>query len=88
MSPNAAPRPAIAVRDAGIGALEASIVIERQQRRLFVMQHVVDLLYVVEHVALRYEQVLPAVVVEVLEAYTPAGACCADSRPRPACRLR
>src|SRR6202167_399896 len=60
--------------DPRIGALEAAIVIEREQRRLFVMQHVINLLDIVQHVALRDEQILPAIVVEILEANAPAGA--------------
>src|ERR1700679_614913 len=59
--------------DPPIGALEAAIVIEREQRRLFVVQHVVNLLDIVEHMALRYEQILPAVIVEILEANAPTG---------------
>ena len=58
--------------DSGVGALEAPIVIESQQRWFFVMQHVIDRFHVVQHVALRDEQVLPAVVIEIFEAYALA----------------
>src|SRR5262249_19905954 len=44
-----------------------------QQRNVLITQGRIDLLHIVEHVALRHKQVLPAVVVEVLKAHAPSG---------------
>ena len=57
---------------AGISALEAAIVIHRQQGRLEIVQGRVDMLDVVEDMTLGDEQIFPAVVVEILEANAPA----------------
>src|ERR1700685_3229133 len=56
----------------GIGSLESSIAIHRQQGRFQVMQRRGDGLDVIEHVPLRDEQVFLPVVVEVLEAHAPS----------------
>src|SRR5258708_14814697 len=59
---------------AGSGALETAVVIQRKQRQLLVAQESVNLLDIVQHVALCDEKVLPAVIVEIFEAHAPAGA--------------
>src|SRR5258708_2576174 len=59
---------------AGIGALETSIVIQRKQRQLLVAQGSVNLRDITQHVALRDEKILPAVIVEIFEAHAPARA--------------
>src|SRR5690242_19361923 len=59
--------------DAGIGAFEPPLVIQREQWHFFVTQGSVNVLHIVEHVALRDKKILPTVVVEILQAYTPAG---------------
>src|SRR6266851_3994075 len=59
-----------------VGALKTAILIQRQQRRLQIMQGLVDGLDIVQYVALGHEQILPAVVVEVLQANAPARAAC------------
>src|SRR5260370_36597460 len=48
-------------------------MIHSKQRRLQIMQGVVDGFYVVQHMALSYKQVLPAVVVQVFHPNAPAG---------------
>src|SRR6266404_3471459 len=58
---------------AGIGAFEMTIIIQREQRQFLVSQRSVDLLDVVEYVALGDEKILPAVVVEIFQAHAPAG---------------
>src|SRR6516162_9699159 len=58
----------------GIGEFEVAFVIHRQKRQHFIFQRRVDVVNVVEHVTLRNEQILPAVVVEIFEAHAPAGA--------------
>src|SRR6266403_425691 len=58
---------------AGIGAFEMAIMIQREQRQFLISQRGVDLLDIVEDVALRHEKILPAIVVEVFETHTPAG---------------
>src|SRR3979490_1539951 len=58
---------------AGISALKATVMIKRKQRQLFVAQGSVNLLDIVQHVALRHEKILPAIIVEVFKAHTPAG---------------
>src|ERR1700758_5248901 len=57
-----------------IDALEATIVIDGQQRHFFVAQRSIDLLHIVQDVALRHEEVLPAVIIEVFETHAPTGA--------------
>jgi len=71
---------------AGIGALETAVVIQRKQRQLLVAQGSVNLLDIVQHVALCDEKVLPAVIVEIFEAHAPAGAA-RVSAPKPVSRL-
>src|SRR5713226_2975307 len=51
-------------------------MIQGQQRRFSIVQGVVDGLDVVQNVALGYQQILPAVIVEVFQADSPAGAAC------------
>src|SRR6266699_2778172 len=48
-------------------------MIHSKQRRLQIMQGVVDGFDVVQHMALSYKQVLPAVVVQVFHSNAPAG---------------
>src|SRR6202008_1617930 len=55
----------------GICSLKTSLVIHGQQRQFFILQRGIDLLYVIEHVALRDEKIFPSVVVEVFEADAP-----------------
>ena len=86
-SPKAAPRPAIADVTPESARSKRPVVIEREQWRLFVVQHVVNLFDVVQHVALRDEQILPAVVVEILEAHAPTGACRGE-HPQASLQLR
>src|SRR5207248_3372241 len=59
---------------ARIGAFEMAIAIQGEQRQFFISQRGVNLLNVVENVALRREKVLPAIVVKIFQPYTPAGA--------------
>ena len=49
------------------------MVIERDQRQFLIAQGSVDLFNIIEHVALRHEQIFPAVVVEIFQANAPAG---------------
>src|SRR5262245_38904528 len=58
-------------------------MIQRQQGRFQVVQGWVDLLHVVQHVTLGNEQILPAVVVEILEAGAPSGT--ARGKPSKTC---
>src|SRR5260370_41707208 len=51
--------------DAGLGSFEASVMIEGQQWNFFVAQGSVDLLNVVEDVALRDEKIFPPIFVEI-----------------------
>src|SRR5215472_8071545 len=57
-----------------IGPLEPAVVVKRQQERFQVVQRGVDLLHVVQDVTLGNEQILPTVVVKILETSTPSGA--------------
>src|SRR5260221_13617060 len=59
---------------AGIGALETAVVIQRKQRQLLVAPGSVNLLDIVQHVALCDEKVLPAVIIEIFQAHAPPGA--------------
>src|SRR5229473_1004971 len=59
-------------RDSRDGAFETAILIQGEQRWLEIMQRVIDGFHVIEHVTLRDEQVLPAIVVEIFQAYAPA----------------
>src|SRR5262245_43505786 len=53
---------------------ELAIGIAEQGGGLPIPQAGMDLLHIVEHVALSYEQVFPAVVVEIVQPGAPAGA--------------
>src|SRR6266436_1169675 len=59
---------------ARVRALETAAAIQRKQRQLLVVQRGVNLLDIIENVALRDEEILPAVIVEILQAHAPAGA--------------
>src|SRR6266851_2081295 len=59
-------------RDSGIGAFEMAVMIQREERQLLVSQRSIDLLNVIEDVALRYEKVLPTSVVEIFKSHPPA----------------
>src|SRR6266851_8639134 len=59
-------------RDTGIGAFEMAVMIQREERQLLVSQRSIDLLNVIEDVALRYEKVLPTSVVEIFKSHPPA----------------
>src|SRR6266404_5447970 len=50
-------------RRAGIGAFEMAAMIQREQRQFLISQRSIDLLNVIEDVALRHEKIFPAVVV-------------------------
>src|SRR6266853_2880986 len=60
-------------RHTGIGAFEMAVMIQREQRQFLISQRSVDLLNVIEDVALGNEKILPAVVVEIFQAHAPAG---------------
>src|SRR5438445_4296932 len=53
-------------------------MIQRQQRRLQIVQRMVDVFHIIQDVALGHEQVLPAVVVEVLQTHAPARTPCGE----------
>src|SRR5258705_5986373 len=59
--------------NAGIGAFEMSLMIQREERQFPVAQGSVNVLHIIEHVTLRDEQILPAVIVEIFHANAPAG---------------
>src|SRR6266851_424543 len=60
-------------RHTGIGAFEMAVMIQREQRQFLISQRSIDLLNVIEDVALGNEKILPAVVVEIFQAHAPAG---------------
>src|SRR5258708_1170891 len=60
--------------DAGLGSFEASVMIEGEQWNFLVTQGSVDLLDIVEDVALGAEKIFPAIVVEIFQADAPSGA--------------
>src|ERR1035438_10407516 len=55
----------------GIHPFETSVMIYRQQRKLFIVQRWVDRLYVIQNMSLGDKQIFPSVVVEILQAYAP-----------------
>src|SRR5438094_6188578 len=61
-------------RDPGVSAFEPPIVVDRQHWQFRIVKRRVDLFYVVQHMTLRHEQILPAVVVEILQPNSPARA--------------
>src|SRR5579872_591046 len=60
-------------RRARINGFEPLSPIQRQQRRLQIMQRRIDFFYVVENVPLRHEQILLPIVIEVFQTNTPTG---------------
>ena len=58
-------------RAARISALEATVVIHRQQGQFPIVKRGIDLLNVVEDVTLRDEEILPAIVVKIFQAHSP-----------------
>lgn len=69
-----------------IGALEMAVVIHRQQWQFFIAQRSVNLLNIVQHVALRNEQIFPTIIVKIFQSRAPAEL--PDvSAPRPVSRL-
>src|SRR5580704_6510643 len=61
-------------RSSGFNALESAIVIDRKQRQFQIMQRRIDVLHIVEHMALRNEEILPSVIVKIFQPNAPAGA--------------
>src|SRR5260370_25588902 len=57
----------------GISAFEMAVMIQREQRQFLISQRRINLLNIVEDVALRHEKIFPAVVVEVFPTHAPAG---------------
>src|SRR5258706_14254571 len=53
--------------------LEAATVIQRKQRGFQIVQGGVDLLHIVQNMALRDKQILLPVIIEIFEAYAPTG---------------
>src|ERR1700686_567355 len=58
---------------ARIGPLKVPMFVDRKQWRLEVMQGRIKHLHVVDHMRLRNEDVLPAIVFEILQADPPSG---------------
>src|SRR5439155_17527493 len=61
-------------RDFGVSTFKLAVVVDRQHGQVRIVKRRVDLLHVVEHMPLRDEQALPAVVVEILQPNSPARA--------------
>jgi hypothetical protein len=59
-------------RTSRLSALKTTIAIHRHERRFEIMKRGIDLLHVIQHVTLSDEQVFPTIVVEILQADTPA----------------
>src|ERR1700690_1588173 len=59
---------------AGIGTFEPAIVIHGQQWQLQIVKRRIDLLDVIQNMALRDKKILPARVVKILQANAPARA--------------
>src|SRR6267378_599554 len=56
-----------------VGLLKMTVMVQGKQCRLKVMQGRVDLFHIVENMTLRDEEVLEPVIIEILQADTPAG---------------
>src|SRR5580658_681520 len=56
----------------GVSLFETSLAIQCEQRRLPITQRAIVHLHIVENMALNNEDVLPAVVVKILQAYSPS----------------
>src|SRR5262244_898462 len=56
-----------------VGPLKMSVLIESEQWKLLVAERSVDLLNIVEHVALRDKKVFPSIVIKVFETHAPPG---------------
>src|ERR1700687_194863 len=68
------PAPRHRSRTSGINPFEPATMIDRQQRQFEIVQRRIDVFHIVQYMALSHEQVFPSVVVEVLQANSPAGA--------------
>src|SRR6267143_1628741 len=67
---------------AGIGALEAAGTINGEEGQLPIVERRIDLLYVIEDMALRDKEIFPAVVVKIFQPHSPARAS-AGQNPQP-----
>src|SRR6266852_2089293 len=57
---------------AGIGSLEAAGTINGQQGQFPIMERRIDLLYVIDDMALRDKEIFPAIVVKIFQPHSPA----------------
>ena len=50
-----------------------TVVIHRQQRQLLIAQRSVNLLNIVQYMALRNEQIFPTIIIDIFQSRAPAG---------------